>query len=192
MGKSSGNTVARRSSLYVGEMTSIPSRRSCRACPAQSMTSRTIGWPGLPTLLDRTTRRTTARVVLSCSRSQTASFPTARILAGRTRVVGSAYVRGVPTLDELERLLRERLDALGPAPRVELLHVLMLPDFERVLPSRRPPRGEKVTYRPNAANCAWFSANDVGRKANVPSRRIRRSFRHTRRGAKEDRARDHQ
>ena len=27
--------------------------------------------------------------------------------------------------------LRERLDALGPAPRAELLHVLMLPDFDR-------------------------------------------------------------
>ena len=34
-------------------------------------------------------------------------------------------------LDELERRLQERLDALGPAPRAELLHVLMLPDFER-------------------------------------------------------------
>jgi hypothetical protein len=33
--------------------------------------------------------------------------------------------------DELERRLRERLDALGPAPRSELLHVLTLPDFER-------------------------------------------------------------
>jgi hypothetical protein len=33
--------------------------------------------------------------------------------------------------DELERRLRERLYALGPAPRAELLHVLMLPDFER-------------------------------------------------------------
>jgi hypothetical protein len=33
--------------------------------------------------------------------------------------------------DELERQLRERLYALGPAPRAELLHVLMLPDFER-------------------------------------------------------------
>jgi hypothetical protein len=33
--------------------------------------------------------------------------------------------------DELERRLRERLDALGPAPRAELLDVLMLPDFER-------------------------------------------------------------
>ena len=32
--------------------------------------------------------------------------------------------------DELERLLWERLDALGPAPRAELLHV-MLPDFDR-------------------------------------------------------------
>jgi len=27
--------------------------------------------------------------------------------------------------------LRERLDALGPGPPAELLHVLMLPDFER-------------------------------------------------------------
>jgi hypothetical protein len=33
--------------------------------------------------------------------------------------------------DQLERLLRARPDALGPAPRAELLHVLMLPDFER-------------------------------------------------------------
>jgi hypothetical protein len=33
--------------------------------------------------------------------------------------------------DQLERRLGERLDALGPAPRAELLHVLMLPDFER-------------------------------------------------------------
>ena len=30
-----------------------------------------------------------------------------------------------------EGRLRERLDALGPAPRAELLHVLMLPDFGR-------------------------------------------------------------
>jgi hypothetical protein len=27
--------------------------------------------------------------------------------------------------------MRERLEQLGPAPRAELLHVLMLPDFER-------------------------------------------------------------
>ena len=33
--------------------------------------------------------------------------------------------------DELERRLRARLDALGPAPRAELLHVLMLPGFDR-------------------------------------------------------------
>ena len=32
--------------------------------------------------------------------------------------------------DELECRLRERLDALGPAPRAELLDVLMLPDFD--------------------------------------------------------------
>jgi hypothetical protein len=41
--------------------------------------------------------------------------------------------RSLPTMrpDKLERRLRDRLDALGPAPRAELLHVLMLPDFER-------------------------------------------------------------
>ena len=33
--------------------------------------------------------------------------------------------------DQLEARLQERLDALGPAPRAELLHVLMLPDFDR-------------------------------------------------------------
>ena len=33
--------------------------------------------------------------------------------------------------DEVERRLQERLDALGPAPLAELLHVLMLPDFDR-------------------------------------------------------------
>jgi hypothetical protein len=33
--------------------------------------------------------------------------------------------------DQLERRLRTRLDALGPVPRAELLHVLRLPDFER-------------------------------------------------------------
>ena len=32
--------------------------------------------------------------------------------------------------DQLKPKLRERLDALGPAPRAELLHVLMLPDLE--------------------------------------------------------------
>jgi hypothetical protein len=31
----------------------------------------------------------------------------------------------------MEQLLRERLDAFPPAARAELLHVLMLPDFER-------------------------------------------------------------
>jgi hypothetical protein len=33
--------------------------------------------------------------------------------------------------DELERRLRERLDALGPAPRAELLPLVTLHDFER-------------------------------------------------------------
>ncbi len=34
-------------------------------------------------------------------------------------------------LEHVERRLRARLDALGPAPRAELLHVLMLSDLER-------------------------------------------------------------
>ena len=33
------------------------------------------------------------------------------------------------SLPEIEQALRERPDALGPAPRAELLHVLMLPDL---------------------------------------------------------------
>ena len=32
--------------------------------------------------------------------------------------------------DEMENALRQRLEALPPAARAELLHVLMLPDFE--------------------------------------------------------------
>jgi hypothetical protein len=34
-------------------------------------------------------------------------------------------------LEKPERQSVNTLDALGPAPRAELLHVLMLPDFER-------------------------------------------------------------
>jgi len=34
-------------------------------------------------------------------------------------------------LEHLERRLRQRLDALGPAPRAELLYVLMLSDLGR-------------------------------------------------------------
>jgi hypothetical protein len=33
--------------------------------------------------------------------------------------------------DQLERRVQEGLDAIGPTPSAELLHVLMLPDFER-------------------------------------------------------------
>jgi hypothetical protein len=38
--------------------------------------------------------------------------------------LASASVRSVD-LEHVERVLRDRLDALGPAPRAELLHVLM-------------------------------------------------------------------
>jgi hypothetical protein len=40
-------------------------------------------------------------------------------------------VRGTCVQNELERRLQERLDALPAAARAEILHVLMLPDFER-------------------------------------------------------------
>jgi hypothetical protein len=39
--------------------------------------------------------------------------------------------------DELERRIRKRLNALGPTPRAELLHVLRLPDFDRADPETR-------------------------------------------------------
>jgi hypothetical protein len=45
--------------------------------------------------------------------------------------------------DDLEPI-PERPDALGPAPRAELLHVLMLPDFERA-----DRIGEYWGYPPN-------------------------------------------
>jgi hypothetical protein len=35
------------------------------------------------------------------------------------------------SLEQVKQQLRARLDALGPAPRAELLNVLMLPDFDR-------------------------------------------------------------
>ena len=34
-------------------------------------------------------------------------------------------------LEHVQRVLRDRLDALGPGPRAELLHVLILPYFDR-------------------------------------------------------------
>jgi hypothetical protein len=37
----------------------------------------------------------------------------------------------MPSLPKIEQALRERLDALGAAPRAELLHVLILPDLKR-------------------------------------------------------------
>jgi len=46
---------------------------------------------------------------------------------GRAAVGQSYLTFRIVTLEQMEQPLRERLDALGPAPRAELLHVLMLP-----------------------------------------------------------------
>jgi hypothetical protein len=46
-------------------------------------------------------------------------------------VVGAVYLRSSHDFEEMEQALRERLDALGPAPRAELRHVLRLPDLDR-------------------------------------------------------------
>jgi hypothetical protein len=53
------------------------------------------------------------------------------VILREAAVSHSRWVPRVPTIPELEQLLRERLDAFPPAARAELLHVLMLPDFER-------------------------------------------------------------
>ena len=50
---------------------------------------------------------------------------------GRAKITPPANSHLSVRPDELEHRLRQRLDALGPAPRAELLHVLMLPEFER-------------------------------------------------------------
>ena len=50
-------------------------------------------------------------------------------MSGEQRAGGGG--QRVMRSDQLERQLRERLDALGPAPRAELLLVLMLPNLER-------------------------------------------------------------
>jgi len=51
--------------------------------------------------------------------------------------------------DELERRLQQRLDALGSAPRAELLHVLMPPDFDRADAIGSYWRTRRVVPSPN-------------------------------------------
>jgi hypothetical protein len=55
--------------------------------------------------------------------------------------------------DELERQLRQRLDALGPAPRAELLHVLKLPDFDRPTGSGRTGVTQASALERGEAEC---------------------------------------
>jgi hypothetical protein len=56
-------------------------------------------------------------------------------------------------------VLGDRLDALGPAPRAELLHVLMLPDFER---AERIPRYKRYV-RKKADSLPQFRASAAAR-----------------------------
>jgi hypothetical protein len=57
--------------------------------------------------------------------------PRQRQVHMRTVIARRVLASDPVDLQQLERQLRERLDALGPAPRAELLRVLMLPDFDR-------------------------------------------------------------
>jgi hypothetical protein len=58
--------------------------------------------------------------------------------------VASELFPAVP--DQLERRLRDRQDALSPAPRAELLHVLLLRDFDRVGEFWWNPSGEPAPH----------------------------------------------
>jgi hypothetical protein len=65
---------------------------------------------------------------------------------------------------ELGRQLWERLDALGPAPRAELLHVLMLPDFDRAdrggsLGCCKKPNAEQRARRSRAKRGGAYEAS---------------------------------
>ena len=66
--------------------------------------------------------------------------------------------------DQPERRLRKRLDALGPAPRAKLLHVLMLPDIERAerIAGRMGHRGEACDGQSTQAECGPKAARADG------------------------------
>ena len=66
---------------------------------------------------------------LGISRSSIRRQRSISVSRGTRAAVGASFA--LVNLEHVERQLRERLDPLGPAPRAELLHVLMLPDFER-------------------------------------------------------------
>ena len=55
--------------------------------------------------------------------------------------------------DPLERALRPKLDALGSAPRAELLRVLMLPDYERAGEIGAYWRSETKTFAELLIDC---------------------------------------
>jgi hypothetical protein len=92
-------------------------------------------------------------------------------------------------LDELERRPRQQLDALGPAPRAELPHVLMLPELERAerigefCPTRRAeplPRSDRLRGGSEAQGGAGRDAagdrrqvGQGGRPVIAPRRRLR-------------------
>ena len=66
-------------------------------------------------------RRVTARNRSECSRRRCS-------VRHRPLVLGSDPL----TFEEMERAFRQRLEALPPAARAELVHVLRLPDIDRV------------------------------------------------------------
>ena len=66
--------------------------------------------------------------------------------------------------EDLDRTLRERLDALGPEARAILLHVLKLPNLERV---RSIEEFGTATPGPAASRSSWWTSRSHPRL--VPS-----------------------
>jgi len=64
------------------------------------------------------------------------------------------------TLEEVEEALRQRLMALPPAARAELLHVMTLPDFERAEPSGSASSG--ATRRAGPSPSFWSTVRRTG------------------------------
>ena len=85
-------------------------------------------------------------------------------------------------LEDVERDLRAKLDALGPVVRAELLRVLMLPDYERAGTIGAYWRSEPKTFAELLIDCeenhlrAGRHPRDAGRRSYAVLQLLRRAF----------------